>query len=183
MQCITGSWKQRSKQKRLKPELLFCTMKPASVNEIKQKLKETDKKDLIEICQRLARFKKENKELLTYLLFEEDDLSSYIKNVKEEIDEGFAQVNTSTIYFAKKTIRKILRIASKHIRYTGSKTAEAEILLHYLTNLKGLNLKWQKSNALVNLYKSQLKKIDAAIASIHEDLQYEYRRELERLKL
>ena len=57
-------------------------MKPASVNEIKQKLKDTDKKDLIEICQRLARFKKENKELLTYLLFEEDDLSNYIKNVK-----------------------------------------------------------------------------------------------------
>ena len=70
-------------------------MKPASVNEIKKRLKETDKNDLIEICQRLARFKKENKELLTYLLFEEDDVQGYIKNVKEEIDEGFLQVNTS----------------------------------------------------------------------------------------
>ena len=77
-------------------------MKPASVNEIKQKLKETDKKELIEICQRLARFKKENKELLTYLLFEEDDLPNYIKNVKEEIDEGFSQINISNVYFAKK---------------------------------------------------------------------------------
>lgn len=158
-------------------------MKPASANEIKQKLKETDKKDLIEICQRLARFKKENKELLTYLLFEEEDLVNYIKNVKEEIDEGFTQVNTSSVYFAKKTIRKVLRIAGKHIRYTGSKTAEAEILLHYLTNFKGLNLNWQKSTALMNLYKSQLKKIEAAIASMHDDLQYDYRRELERLKL
>jgi hypothetical protein len=35
----------------------------------------------------------------------------------------------------------------------------------------------------MNLYKSQLKKIEAAIASMHEDLQYDYRRELERLKL
>jgi len=157
-------------------------MKPASVNEIKQKLKDIDKKDLIEICQRLARFKKENKELLTYLLFEEDDLPNYIKNVKEEIDEGFSQVNTSSVYFAKKTIRKVLRIANKHVRYTGSKTAEAEILLHYLTSFKGLNLNWQKSTALVNLYKSQLKKIEAAIASMHEDLQYDYRRELQRLK-
>jgi len=158
-------------------------MKPASVNEIKQKLKDTDKKDLVEICQRLARFKKENKELLTYLLFEEDDLPNYIKNVKEEIDEGFIQVNTSNVYFAKKTIRKVLRIANKHIRYTGNKTAETEILLHYLTNLKGLSLSWQKSNALVNLYKAQLKKIEAAIASMHEDLQYDYKRELDRLKL
>lgn len=158
-------------------------MKPASANEIKQKLKETDKKELIEICQRLARFKKENKELLTFLLFEEDDLPNYIKNVKEEIDEGFLQVNISNVYFAKKTIRKILRVANKHIRYTNSKTAETEILLHYLTDLKGLNLHWQKSTALTNLYKAQLKKIGAAINTMHEDLQYDYRRELERLRL
>lgn len=158
-------------------------MKPASVSEIKQKLKEIDKKDLVEICQRLARYKKENKELLTYLLFEEDDLPNYIQNVKEEIDEGFLQINVSNVYFAKKTIRKVLRIANKHIRYTGSKTAETEILLHYLTNFKGLKLSWQKSTALVNLYKSQLKKIEAAIASMHEDLQYDYQREMERLKL
>lgn len=158
-------------------------MKPASVNEIKQKLKETDKKELIEICQRLARFKKENKELLTYLLFEEDDLPGYINNVKQEIDEGFLQVNVSSVYFAKKTIRKVLRLANKHIRYTGSKTAEVEILLHYLTNFKGLKLNWEKSTALVNLYKSQLKKIDVAIASMHEDLQYDCKRELDRLKI
>ena len=157
-------------------------MKPASVNEIKKKLKETDKNELIEICQRLARFKKENKELLTYLLFEEDDLPSYIKNVKEEIDEGFLQVNTSNVYFAKKTIRKILRIANKHIRYTNSKIAEVEILLHYVISFKGLNLSWQKSTALTNLYKTQLKKIDTAISTMHEDLQYDYRRELDRLK-
>ena len=158
-------------------------MKPASVNEIKQKLKELDKKDLIEICQRLARFKKDNKELLTYLLFEEDDLSNYIQNIKEEIDEGFRQVNTSSVYFAKKTIRKILRISNKYIRYTGSKTAETEILLHYLTNFKGLSLSWRKSTALSNLYASQFKKIEAAIDTMHEDLQYDYRRELERLRI
>jgi len=158
-------------------------MKPASVNEIKNKLKETDKRELIEICQRLARFKKENKELLTYLLFEEEDLPNYIKNVKEEIDEGFLQVNTSSVYFAKKTIRKILRIANKHIRYTNSKSAEVEILLHYLTSFKGLNLSWQKSTALSNVYKAQLKKIDSAVSTMHEDLQYDYRRQLDRLRL
>jgi hypothetical protein len=158
-------------------------MKPASVNEIKQKLKETDKKNLINICLRLARFKKENKELLTYLLFEEDDLPGYIESVKQEIDEGFLQVNLSNVYFSKKTIRKVLRNANKRIRYTGNKTAETEILLHYLTNFKGLKLHWQKSTALLNLYKAQLKKIEAAIASMHEDLQHDYRRGLERLKI
>jgi len=158
-------------------------MKPASSNDIKQKLKESDKKELVEVCLRLARFKKENKELLTYLLFEQDDLTNYVMNVKEEIDEGFRGINTSNIYFAKKTIRKVLRIANKHIRYTADKTAEADILLHYLTNFRGLSLKWQKSTAMSNLYKSQLKKIAAAIDTMHEDLQYEYTRELNRLKI
>jgi hypothetical protein len=157
-------------------------MKPAPVSEIKNALQQLDKPDLIGICQRLARFKKENKELLTFLLFEENDLPNYIKNVKEEIDEGFAQVNTSSVYFAKKTIRKILRAANKHIRYTNSATAEVEILLHYLTDFKGLNLTWQKSTAMVNIYQSQLKKIEKTLAGMHEDLQHDYRRELERLK-
>lgn len=158
-------------------------MKPASVNEIKQQQKDLEKKQLVEICQRLARFKKENKELLSYLLFEENDLSNYINNVKEEIDEGFTQVNTSNVYFAKKTIRKILRTANKYIRYTGSKTAETEILLHYLTNFRGLNLQWKKSTALTKIFAAQIKKVEAAIATMHEDLQYDYQRELLRLKL
>ena len=156
-------------------------MKAASVNEIKQQLKATNPTQLIELCLRLARFKKENKELLTFLLFDADDLPAYINTVKQQIDEEFSQINTSNIYFAKKTLRKILRIANKHIRYTASKEAEAEILIHYLTNFKGLKISWNKSTALVNLYNAQIKKIKAAIATMHEDLQYDYLRSVERL--
>ena len=74
-----------------------------------------------------------------------------------------------------------MRIANKHIRYTASKEAEAEILIHYLTNFKGLKISWNKSTALVNLYNAQIKKIKAAIATMHEDLQYDYLRSVERL--
>ena len=156
-------------------------MKAASVNEIKQQLKATNPTQLIELCLRLARFKKENKELLTFLLFEADDLPAYINSVKQQIDEEFSQINISNIYFAKKTLRKILRTANKHIRYTASKESEAEILIHYLTNFKGLKISWNKSTALVNLYNAQIKKIKAAIATMHEDLQYDYLRSVERL--
>lgn len=158
-------------------------MKAASVNEIKQQLKEVNPVELIELCLRLARFKKENKELLTYLLFEADDLQAYIANVKKQIDEEFSQINLTNVYFAKKTIRKILRLANKYIRYTGSKEAEIEILLYYLTNLKGLKISWHKSTALTNLYNAQIKKINAAIGTMHEDLQHDYQRNLDRLDL
>lgn len=158
-------------------------MKAATANEIKQELKGLNAAQLTELCLRLARFKKENKELLTYLLFEAHDLPAYINSVKEQIDEDFAQINTTNIYFAKKTLRKILRIANKYIRYTASKEAETEILLYYCTNLKGLKISWHKSTALTNLYNAQLKKINAAIATMHEDLQHDYQRSVERLVL
>jgi len=44
-------------------------MKAASSKEIKSALIEQSPTQLTELCLRLARFKKENKELLTYLLF------------------------------------------------------------------------------------------------------------------
>jgi hypothetical protein len=157
-------------------------MKAASSNEIKQELKELSNAKLLELCLRLARFKKENKELLTYLLFEADDLETYLKNVKEEVDEQFLEVNTTSMYFAKKTLRKILRIVNKHIRYTGSKQAEAELLIYYCKKLKALKIPFRKSNVLDKLFDAQVKKIKAAINSMHEDLQYDYIRHLEELQ-
>jgi hypothetical protein len=156
-------------------------MKAASSNEIKQELKELSQTKLVDLCLRLARFKKENKELLTYLLFEADDIETYIAGVKQEIDEGFAEINTSSIYFAKKTLRRILRTTNKYIRYTGNKQAETELLLYFCLKLQQSAIPFHKSNALDNLYQAQLKKIKAAIATMHEDLQYDYIRQLEQL--
>jgi hypothetical protein len=156
-------------------------MKAASSSEIKQELKQRPPAELIDICLRLARFKKENKELLTYLLFESGDRESYIKSVKDEIDGGFAGINRSSVYYAKKSLRKILRIAQKFVRYSGDDVVEAEVLLHYAQQLNHLDLAWRRSTALVNLYKGVLKKLEAVIDSLHDDLQYDYRRRLEKL--
>lgn len=157
-------------------------MKAATANEIKQRLKDLDKKDLMELCLRLSRYKKENKELLTFLLFESDDLPHYINSVKEELDEIFADVNTSSVFFAKKTIRKALRTANRFIRYAGDKTVEADVLLHFCTNFQALKLDWKRSTLLSKLYYNQVKKAGAAIDSMHEDLQYDYLRIYDRLK-
>lgn len=158
-------------------------MQAASANEIKQRLKDLEKKELMEICLRLSRYKKENKELLTFLLFESGDLAHYIAGVKEEIDAIFAGVNTTSVFFAKKTIRKALRTANRFIRYAGDKTVEVEVLLHFCTDYRGLKLDWQRSSLLSKIYQNQIKKIDAAINSLHEDLQYDYRRSLGKLKM
>lgn len=155
-------------------------MKAATVHEIKQALMGNTAKELAELCLRLAKFKKENKELLSYLLFEAKDEEMYIKEVKEEISQEMNQIDPAlNLYFAKKTIRKILRIANKHIRYTGSKQAEIEILLHFCLCLKNSGIPFMKSTALNNLYQQQLKKMEKTLNGLHEDLQYDYRRMLE----
>jgi hypothetical protein len=156
-------------------------MKAASISEIKTELKSKSATQLLELCLRLGRFKKENKELLTYLLFEADDVETYISQVKEEMDKGFAEVNRSNNYFAKKSLRKILRFLNKHIKYTGSKEVEITLLLYFCSGYKKLELPKHKNTALTNLYSSQVKKIRAAIGAMHEDLQHDYLGELDQL--
>jgi hypothetical protein len=154
-------------------------MKSATVFDIKDELQQLPPAQLVDLCLRLVKFKKENKELLTYLLFESQDINAYIGMVKTDAGDDFADINSSNLYFAKKSLRKILRNINKHIRYTGSKQAEIELLLFYCSTLKNSGIHYEKSQAIVNIFEQQMKKIRKAISSLHEDLQYDYNRELE----
>ncbi len=64
-------------------------MKAASISQIKQELKNRSSNELMEICLRLGRYKKDNKELITYLLFEVQDEQTYISSIKEEMTQQF----------------------------------------------------------------------------------------------
>jgi hypothetical protein len=157
-------------------------MKAATINEIKQELNDIAPAKLLDLCIRLAKYKKENKELLSYLLFESHDESAYIESVKREMDTQFADINQSNLYFAKKSLRKILRTTGKYIRHTGSKQAEVELLLYFCCTLGNSSIPIRKSTVLINLYRFQLKKIAKVIATLHEDLQYDYLKELKKLE-
>jgi hypothetical protein len=156
-------------------------MKAASVKDIKTELEHQSQAKLLSLCLKLTKFKKENKELLTYLLFEADNENAYIDSVKNEIDEAFLELNTKNLYIAKKNIRKILRITNRYIKYSGLKPTEATLLMHVCRKIKDSGLALQKSTALTNLYASQIKKIKAAIDTMHEDLQYDYQKELKEI--
>lgn len=156
-------------------------MKTASLSEIKNELVNRDPKELVDYCLRLAKFKKENKELLQYLLFCTEDVSAYIDEVKTEIDEQFLQMNKSNIYFIKKSVRKILRNINKHIRFSSSRQAEAELLIRFCNCIIKHSIPIKKSRQLNNIYENQLKKVDKSLAGLHPDLQYDLKKELNRL--
>jgi len=157
-------------------------MKAASVKEIKSALENLPPKELLDICVRLIKFKKENKELATYILFDETDEPGYVNNVKASLDLLFDDVNKTNVYFAKKTLRKIVRIANKFIRYSNDAGTEVEVLLFVAERMRKLNLEMSKSTALENIYLGLIKKISKAIMLMHEDLQYDYLRQLDKFQ-
>ncbi|HEU5364139.1 MAG TPA: hypothetical protein VFU62_01335 [Hanamia sp.] len=153
-------------------------MKTVPISEIKKDLQKRDLNELMDYCLRLARFKKENKELLAFLLFQSDDVPDYIENVKEEIEQQFQEMNKSNIYFVKKSTRKILRNINKHIRFSSSKQTEAELLIHFCNCITRYSIPLKKSRQLMILYERQLNKIDAALSTLHPDLQYDLKKQL-----
>ncbi len=156
-------------------------MKTASVKELKGALTDRSPQELLAICLRLAKFKKENKELLTYLLFEADDESGYIAGVKREIDDQFEQINRKSYYFIKKSIRKILRLVKQRIRYSQNKETEVELLLYFCRKLKHFQPSIKRSTVLQNLYRRQIDSIQKLLSKLHEDLQYDYQVELDNM--
>jgi len=156
-------------------------MKALSLKQIKDELKHREPDELMQMVLSLAKFKKENKELLTYLLFEADNEAGYIESVKSTITEQFTQINTKNYYFMKKGARKILTSTKKFIRYSKKKETEIELLMHFCTELKDFRPRIVKYLAVNNMYYRQIDMIKKAIAKLHEDLQYEYNLEMKEL--
>lgn len=158
-------------------------MKTSTLSTLKKELNTLPAADVVELCLRLVKYKKENKELLSYLLFDAGNETEFIRSVKADMDQQFAEINLGHIYFAKKSIRKILRNTQKYIRYSAHKQTEVELLIHFCAKLKQSKIPYRSSNALLNLYQNQVRKIHAAINLLHEDLQHDYKDELTNLHL
>lgn len=156
-------------------------MESLKLSSIKSELSAKSQKQLIEICLRLSRFKNENKELVSYLIGYEGREADFRKDCKLEIFETFQTVNTSSVFLAKKTIRKILRSINKYSRISSNSETQIQLLIYFCECINELDIDMNKSQVLANLYFSQIKKARKLIEKLHEDLQYDYTLILERI--
>ncbi len=156
-------------------------MKAVSAKEIKQELNNRSQTELLNLCLRLSRFKKENKELLTYLLFESSDEEYYIKSVKDGIDEQFEKVNKKSAYFIRKSLRTILKNTKKYIRYSQKKETEVELLIYFCEKMKNFSPSIHHNKRIENIFIRLIETIDKKILFLHEDLQFDYKIELDEL--
>lgn len=157
-------------------------MKAASVVELRKELEHLDKEKLKQLCLRLSRFKLENKELLTYLLFESEDESSYIQSIKYQLDTLFLDINTNNYFYVKKSVRKILRSIRKFARYSNQPETEVELLLYFCLKMQDIKPSIFKNKTLTNIYNRQIESAQKKTKKLHEDLQYEYNLHVEDLK-
>jgi hypothetical protein len=157
-------------------------MDASSLQEVKNELRELSPKDLIELCLKLAKYKKDNKEYLGYLLFKSHDKEAFASEVKKEIDENYSTIDPHTnLYYVKKSLRKTLRMMGKYSRYIEDKAVSAELYIYFLNKLADSGIPFKKSKLLVNLYEQQMKKINSLVNSLHDDLRADYKRDIDRL--
>ncbi|WP_136480949.1 hypothetical protein [Cognatitamlana onchidii] len=149
-------------------------MKAVSLREIKKELDTLSTQEIKDICLRLSRFKKENKELLTYLLFESHNEDDYVLSIKAYMDAEFEIINRVSFFYIRKSVRKILRNVKKFIRYSQNKETEATLLLYFCLKLKNFQPSISNSTQLQNTFERQLLLSKKVIGSLHEDLQYDF---------
>ena len=155
-------------------------MKSATINEIKKTLQSLDREELISACLRLAKYKKDNKELFHFLLYEASDEPSFISKVNEEMDELFSELPRSNAYLIKKMVRKILKINNKYIKHSNSKVVELDLQMYFIQKIKDQNFSNAILQSIDSIKLGLVKKIEKSISGLHEDLQYDYKRLLEK---
>lgn len=146
----------------------------ATLNELKKELQNKNPSELATLCLRLAKYKRENKELLDYLLNFSQNENSFIEKVKDEIFLMLVDVSLQNHNNAYKIVKKTLRFTQKNIKFSGIKQTEIELLSHFCLTLKNSNLKIKYYTPSQNLYDRQLLKIRGLIEKLHPDLQFDY---------
>ena len=150
------------------------------LQDIKKEITHLSAQQMAELCLRLARHKKENKELLAYLLFDAQDNAAFIEKVKAEIGFMFSQLPIQS-YAAAKYLRKVLRLIGKYVKFMADKQAEIALLINFCENYLQYADKRTGYKPLKQILTKQIEKINAAIKKLHPDVQADHTGEFDLL--
>ena len=150
------------------------------LQDIKKEIQHLSAQQLSDLCLRLARHKKENKELMAYLLFEADNQAAFIEKVKAEVGFMFSQMPVQS-YNAAKYMRKILRLIGKYTKFIAAKDAEIELLINFCVNYLQYADRKSSYKPLRLILTRQIEKIKTSISKLHEDVQADFVSEYEQL--
>jgi hypothetical protein len=149
-------------------------LKAATIIQLKRELETYTHQRLIELLLSTAKYKVENKELLSFLLFDSDNLEGYVADIKLEIEEAFDDINNASSYIAVKRLRKVTKLIAKYVKYTSSKIIDAALTTYFCQEMIDRGYLRHNYKTIMNLYARQVDRLSKCIPKIHEDLQYDY---------
>ncbi len=153
-----------------------------SIKTIRDELSILSNKELIIMISALIKFKKENKELVTYLLFDSKDEGEYIRRITDETNTAMESVNRFNAKQQIKHIRKVLRNIKKAIKISGNHETAIRLLLHFCSIMKEKNLPIYRFKGINLIWERCIGQIESELLKIHEDLRFDYGVELKKLK-
>jgi hypothetical protein len=157
-------------------------MQLPSLSSLKKELQEREPGELVELILQLSKLNRDNKTFLYFKLFDSEDASLFVDTVKEELDNAFFSANTRNYYTAKKSAQSIRRVLNKNLKLTKDPLAKIELIAYLCQHLEELGYLDFRYPVIDNLYALQVGKIEKLIATLHEDLQFDYRELLEKLR-
>ncbi len=153
-------------------------MKPATLVQIRKELETISPQRLMALTLRLIKFKTENKEFVSYLLFDEDQLSEYLADLKFEISAMLDDVTFTKPLIAKKTLRKCQKTITKHAKYMGSKDAEAELYIFIIRKIHEKGINKYTNRTIQIIYLRLIEKVKKLLPNIHNDLRIDFEKEI-----
>ena len=93
----------------------------------------------------------------------------------------FSEINTTNYFYVKKSVRRILKKVRKYCRYSKHDETEVELLLYFCHQMCDINPSIFKNKTLSNIFFRLLNSIKNKTIKLHEDLQYEYNIEIQKL--
>jgi hypothetical protein len=70
----------------------------------------------------------------------------------------------------------------KFSRYSSIAETEIDLRIFYCHQLLASKIPFKQHPALNNLYNNQVEKIEKLVADLHPDLQYDYQKQIEKIK-
>ena len=153
-------------------------MKSNTIHQLEKELQNRSAEEVMEICIRLAKYKKENKEYLNFILFGADDKENYFTKVKESLEESFNQINRSTAWTTKKGLQKMARLVGKHTKQSGSLQTEIELRIWFCKRIRHARIDLDASKVTSNLFYREIDRIKVVYSKLHEDLRADYKNDL-----
>lgn len=157
-------------------------MKAATLHQIKKELETSSSQRVLSLLMRIIKSKTENKELISFLLFDEDNLSGYITDLRADVTELLKDVKYLPPYQVKRSLRKALKFISKYAKYTGAKETEAELLMHLCKIMQAEGITSGTNKIAHNIYSKQIEKVEKLIPLLHEELRFDYKEEISNLR-